>query len=240
MKNTFVLLVSACVSILGLSSCTVESNNYNQNEVIEYVVSFETNGGTPVSSKTGTVYSSPSTTREGYTFLGWYEDKSLTRPVSFPYTPDDDVTLYAKWEKQLTDKEKLINHGKITLNPTVQYGTCTITLEYYSSSDQFKMTVSHNSPGSPLYYRDNLSYTFSFGLFGYGSGSYSYTDLYTSTNGSFTTNYSVTYSNSAYTFSFSKTGLMSEQRQLVTSCFQQGYVHLDTEIYSLYGFYISH
>lgn len=39
--------------------------------------------------------------REGYTFVGWYADEGLTEPFDFDTTvrEDDDVTVYAKWEK---------------------------------------------------------------------------------------------------------------------------------------------
>lgn len=69
---------------------------------IEYTLTFETNGGTPVEPVKGTVCSGPVdlrshvTTRDNYTFAGWYLDAELTQPVDF-IKLDKDTTVYAKW-----------------------------------------------------------------------------------------------------------------------------------------------
>jgi uncharacterized repeat protein (TIGR02543 family) len=36
-------------------------------------------------------------TKEGYTFVGWYGDEALTKPISIFFAEDYDVHLYAKW-----------------------------------------------------------------------------------------------------------------------------------------------
>ncbi len=42
-------------------------------------------------------------TREGYSFGGWYLDAECTKKVAnVEYIPTEDVTLYAKWEKEYT------------------------------------------------------------------------------------------------------------------------------------------
>ena len=40
--------------------------------------------------------------REGYKFVGWYEDEELTLPYDFGQTVDEagEITIYAKWEKE--------------------------------------------------------------------------------------------------------------------------------------------
>ena len=38
--------------------------------------------------------------RDGYYFDGWYFDQECTQKAYFPYCPDQDVTLYAKWRPQ--------------------------------------------------------------------------------------------------------------------------------------------
>ena len=67
----------------------------------QYTISFNSNGGTFVSSITqnfGTSVSQPSNpTRTGYTFNGWYSDSGLTNPYTFSTMPAYDFTLYAKW-----------------------------------------------------------------------------------------------------------------------------------------------
>ncbi|HIW04001.1 MAG TPA: leucine-rich repeat protein, partial [Firmicutes bacterium] len=39
----------------------------------------------------------PPTTRDGYTFDGWYTDKTFHYKVTFPYDVTKEQTLYAKW-----------------------------------------------------------------------------------------------------------------------------------------------
>ena len=66
----------------------------------EYQVSFVSNGGTPVEPiVTSKIEDEPKTSRKGYTFLGWYFDESFSSKASFPLEITEDITLYAKWEK---------------------------------------------------------------------------------------------------------------------------------------------
>lgn len=64
-----------------------------------YRVSFAANGGSAVDAvTTKTVQSEPVTTKNGYTFAGWYDNPDLNgNRIVFPYSPTADVTLYAKW-----------------------------------------------------------------------------------------------------------------------------------------------
>lgn len=64
-----------------------------------YTVNFETNGGTELQSyEVSILTTSPTTTRSGYNFVGWYKESSLVNLVTFPYTLIADTTLYARWE----------------------------------------------------------------------------------------------------------------------------------------------
>lgn len=66
----------------------------------EYTVFFDVDNGTPVAAvTTSRIEKQPQTTREGYTFEGWYTDKNFTEKVTFPYEVTKAQTLYAKWEK---------------------------------------------------------------------------------------------------------------------------------------------
>ena len=66
----------------------------------EYTVFFDVDNGTPVAAvTTSRIEKQPQTTREGYTFEGWYTDKNFTEKVTFPYEVTRAQTLYAKWEK---------------------------------------------------------------------------------------------------------------------------------------------
>lgn len=64
-----------------------------------YTVSFNSNGGTEVSSvKIGILQEIPFTEKENYEFAGWYANSSLSgEKISVPYTVTQDITLYAKW-----------------------------------------------------------------------------------------------------------------------------------------------
>ena len=66
----------------------------------KYTVQFDTNGGTAVNAMTVSVIEqSPSTTRKGYTFDGWYTENTFTNKVTFPYEVMKAQTLYAKWKQ---------------------------------------------------------------------------------------------------------------------------------------------
>lgn len=64
-----------------------------------YTVSFNSNGGTEISSiKTGVLQELPFTEKENYEFAGWYANSSLSgEKISVPYTVTQDITLYAMW-----------------------------------------------------------------------------------------------------------------------------------------------
>lgn len=64
----------------------------------KYTVQFDTDGGTAVGDMTVSVIEqSPVTTREGYTFDGWYTEAAFAKRVTFPYEVTKAQTLYAKW-----------------------------------------------------------------------------------------------------------------------------------------------
>ncbi|MDE6014987.1 MAG: InlB B-repeat-containing protein [Acetatifactor sp.] len=73
-----------------------------------YMIRYELNGGTN-NSKNPNVYHNEITggvmleapTRDGYTFVGWYEDAAFTERV-IEISPDrsGDITLYAKWKEK--------------------------------------------------------------------------------------------------------------------------------------------
>ena len=68
----------------------------------EFKVSFDSNGGSKVEDVvTSIIESAPYTTRDGYTFLGWYLEESFINKVTFPFEVTKDQTLYAKWEENI-------------------------------------------------------------------------------------------------------------------------------------------
>lgn len=79
---------------------------------IDYIVTFEVNGGTPVAPRTVNILtewktSEPTPTRTYYTLEGWYTDESFTQKFDFGFEITSDLTLYAKWK---------INQYTITFN----------------------------------------------------------------------------------------------------------------------------
>ncbi len=80
---------------------------YAGSSTIYYALHFETNGGEDMNSvvkESGTVIdlSEYVPVREGYTFIGWYEDEGLTQLVT-EVTLDNTKTVYAGWEEIVTD-----------------------------------------------------------------------------------------------------------------------------------------
>ncbi|MEI6579264.1 MAG: InlB B-repeat-containing protein, partial [Eubacteriales bacterium] len=84
--------------VLSQSVTVYAKWTYEQN-----TVSFNSNGGTPVTAIGAYVLhkvNQPSPpTREGYTFIGWYRDEgTLLNSVQWPYVMgESSVTFYAKW-----------------------------------------------------------------------------------------------------------------------------------------------
>lgn len=92
---------------------TLKANTtfYAKWALIEYTAEFVTNGGTAVETKTGTVIeSAPETTRQGYSFAGWYRDEALKNAATFPFTLTEDVKFYAKWSLN-TYKVTFVTNG---------------------------------------------------------------------------------------------------------------------------------
>jgi uncharacterized repeat protein (TIGR02543 family) len=90
MKKIFFIIF--LMIFLSLAACKKDE---------KFEITLETNGGSEIEvidSKTDLLEGIPVTTKEGYTFDGWFEDELLTTP----FDPLDDkdswvFTLYAKW-----------------------------------------------------------------------------------------------------------------------------------------------
>ena len=71
---------------------------------VRYTVSFETNGGNDIASKTVTrnsVIKEPETPiKDGFDFEGWYTDKELETKYDFTEKVTKNFTLYAKWTEK--------------------------------------------------------------------------------------------------------------------------------------------
>ncbi len=93
MKKTVLLLASSFL----LVSC----NNGGGDK--SWTISFESNGGSEVASLTvvdGQKAAKPGDpTRDGYSFLGWYQDQALVTAFDWETAITADWTLYASWDK---------------------------------------------------------------------------------------------------------------------------------------------
>ena len=126
-------IISIFISILAFTSCDNKTESWpdlgTQEKtptpfVIEYTITFNSNGGTAISStkvELNQYITKPvDPTKEGYNFVGWYSDQQLTKAWDFENTVVMyDVTLYAKWEE---------------IKATVSYNNITQDEEYYSSA----------------------------------------------------------------------------------------------------------
>ena len=83
---------------------TYQGDTHTFYEKIAYTVSFNSNGGSKISSETVTngkpLNSLTVPNKDGYVFEGWYVDEALTTPFNFGVTLiTKDITLYAKWSE---------------------------------------------------------------------------------------------------------------------------------------------
>ena len=92
-----VALLALCVVFPVLAACD------NTNPVTKYDVAFESNGGTMyygVRAEAGDYIALPWPEREGYEFLGWYDNaEGAGEAIVGNYTVAQSTTLYAKWDE---------------------------------------------------------------------------------------------------------------------------------------------
>ncbi len=75
---------------------------YAKWNIMEFTISFSTDGGTPVADVTTSILegykiAEPITTKQYYTLDGWYKDAYFTQKFYFETEITSDITLYAKW-----------------------------------------------------------------------------------------------------------------------------------------------
>lgn len=104
-------------------------NNITQNLIVKamynintYTITFDSNDGSLAESITqdylSTVIAPTNPTKDGYTFMGWYEDITLTLPYIFTTMPAYDETLYASWELNTYSIEYSLYDGTNASNPS--------------------------------------------------------------------------------------------------------------------------
>lgn len=137
-KKSFVMIATLVTILLlafSLAACHKTSGDDNNNPdtppspptppaPTEFTVTFDSCGGNTVPSIKGkTVQTEPLPEKDGFDFVGWYENSDYSgNRVVFPYTISKDVKFYAKWQEKATYVQSTLDDfdyteadGKITL-----------------------------------------------------------------------------------------------------------------------------
>lgn len=156
-SKKFLATLALSMAVLGLVSCkTKNKNNTPENPgpvvTTKYTVTFVTNGGTNVNSievDAGSTVTLPTTTRDGYTFEGWYKDQAFNTAFTEGTTITANTTLYAKWVKNSEDP---------IVTPTTEY---TVTFVTNGGTSVNPISVAENSTitSLPSTTRDGYSFT---------------------------------------------------------------------------------
>lgn len=166
---TCVLIFLLLGCICALFACTP---NDTQTPTSNYIISFNTNGGTPVKSitlKSGSGLALPEApTKEGYVFTGWFLDNDCKREVNVAlFRVVSNTTIFAGWESVLTYKHHIdvdgIEHGSVKITSLEEarasYGTEVIVSLIPDYGYQFvEGTLKANDV--PLDKKDDGSYSF--------------------------------------------------------------------------------
>lgn len=105
MNKTFLriaLILLTLLMVFSIVACNNEAQPEPEPEPKECVVTFDSQGGSPIASVTvmeGEKVKQPSTnpTREGFYFGGWYKDPDYKSKYKFSAAVTDDITIYARW-----------------------------------------------------------------------------------------------------------------------------------------------
>ena len=100
---------------------------YAKWNINSYTVTFNSNGGTAIATKTvnynSTVTKPSNPTKTGYRFEGWYTDTSFTTAYNFSSLITGNITLYAKWTIKTYTVSFVTNCGTTIASQTVTYGS---------------------------------------------------------------------------------------------------------------------
>ena len=122
----------------------------------KYTVTFDSKGGTLVEAqevkKNGTATEPADPTREGYTFLGWYTSETSTVKYDFDTKVVENITLLAKWQKEITDVSIDLKETELTVDDEVLLSAIVMAGDeevedaelVWSSSDETIATVDEN------------------------------------------------------------------------------------------------
>lgn len=118
MKKKNIIIISICAVLLSVAivlsiilllpkeSKTEEKEPESVQKIEEVVITFDTDGGESVDQikvEKGKKVTLPTTVKEGFNFLGWYNNETL---VNDDYEYTTDITLKAKWEELKKEEKK--------------------------------------------------------------------------------------------------------------------------------------
>lgn len=158
-SNKVCLAILLCVLLLGAVALTACNGS-------KHTLTFETNGGTelaPVQFKAGKSVTVGVTTKEYFTFNGWYADAELTTTFDkFDSMPDNDVTVYAKWTAGESGTIVFVTNGGSAVDKLTEVVGQTITAPtaptkygytfagWYSDAELTKLYVFGTMPSGTL------------------------------------------------------------------------------------------
>ncbi len=101
--NTVIIVLITLVITLSLCFVACDGNNSKES----FTVTFYPQNGDDITSTTLSVITAediPDIVKNGYVFLGWYTNPQYEgEPVTFPYTVNEDIELYAGWAQASGD-----------------------------------------------------------------------------------------------------------------------------------------
>ncbi|MBO5773791.1 MAG: leucine-rich repeat protein, partial [Clostridia bacterium] len=169
-------ILTTCLLILILIGCLCAlfacASDDNQPTTSNYIISFNTNGGSQVKSitlKSGSNLVLPDApTKEGYVFTGWFLDNECKREVNVAlFRAVSNTTIFAGWESVLTYKHYIdvenIENGAVKITsleePRASYGTEVIVALIPDDGYQF-VDGTLKANGVALEKRDDGAYSF--------------------------------------------------------------------------------
>ncbi|MDR1795175.1 MAG: InlB B-repeat-containing protein [Erysipelotrichaceae bacterium] len=129
---------------------------------VEYLVVFDSNGGSAVASEMvsyGDKVTKPvDPTKGGKVFAGWYSDDSFSNKYNFELPVTDDLTLYAKWVDSEAEISYVIFFNKNIPSGAVDGITSFPANAYLTSGNSFNITSALTPAGTPS--KPGASYSF--------------------------------------------------------------------------------
>ena len=96
-----------------VANSKADTTLYAKFAIGQFTISFDTNGGSAIASKTqdfnSNIIEPDDPIKPGYYFCGWYSDPDFTQKFIFNKMPGRNITLYAKFESYLI----VNNYGEI-------------------------------------------------------------------------------------------------------------------------------